>query len=110
MLVHETLDQVRSRARPGATTPASAVRRAPNLAYDTPIAAADGLRTADDTDMFNGAPDRYDWKLLGKKEIYIPYNNYKVSSPEVKYEELLAGPSRSAIHPPACTVWWWKAP
>ncbi|HCR1632288.1 DUF1329 domain-containing protein, partial [Pseudomonas aeruginosa] len=65
------------------------VRRAPNLAYDTPIAAADGLRTADDTDMFNGAPDRYDWKLLGKKEIYIPYNNYKVSSPEVKYEELL---------------------
>ena len=39
--------------------------------------------------MFNGAPDRYDWKLLGKKEIYIPYNNYKVSSPEVKYEELL---------------------
>ncbi|MFG9943178.1 DUF1329 domain-containing protein [Pseudomonas aeruginosa] len=65
------------------------MRRAPNLAYDTPIAAADGLRTADDTDMFNGAPDRYDWKAV-KKEIYMPYKyNYKVSSPEVKYEELL---------------------
>jgi len=39
--------------------------------------------------MFNGAPDRYDWKLVGKKEIYIPYNNYKVTSPEVKYKDLL---------------------
>ncbi len=88
------------------------VRRAPNLAYDTPIAAADGLRTADDTDMFNGAPDRYDWKLLGKKEIYIPYNNYKVSSPEVKYEELLSR-ATSIRNTPAtsCTACgWWKAP
>ena len=90
VLVHETLDQVKEpRQAWGYNAGQRRVRRAPNLAYDTPIAAADGLRTADDTDMFNGAPDRYDWKLLGKKEIYIPYNNYKVSSPEVKYEELL---------------------
>ena len=109
VLVHETLDQ-------GA--PGLGLQRRPapcaacaEPAYDTPIAAADGLRTADDTDMFNGAPDRYDWKLLGKKEIYIPYNNYKVSSPEVKYEELLAGPSRSAIHPlRTAPRGWWKAP
>ena len=65
------------------------VKLAPNLAYDTPIAAADGLRTADDTDMINGSPDRYDWKLVGKKEIYIPYNSYKVTSPDVKYKDLL---------------------
>ncbi|MDU3291350.1 MAG: DUF1329 domain-containing protein [Pseudomonas aeruginosa] len=90
LLVHETLDQVKEpRLAWVYNAGQRRVRRAPNLAYDTPIAAADGLRTADDTDMFNGAPDRYDWKLLGKKEIYIPYNNYKVSSPEVKYEELL---------------------
>ena len=90
LLVHETLDQVKEpRQAWGYNAGQRRVRRAQNLAYDTPIAAADGLRTADDTDMFNGAPDRYDWKLLGKKEIYIPYNNYKVSSPEVKYEELL---------------------
>ncbi len=100
VLVHETLDQVKEpRQAWGYNAGQRRVRRAPNLAYDTPIAAADGLRTADDTDMFNGAPDRYDWKLLGKKEICIPTNNYKVSSPEVKYEELLAGPPRSAIHP-----------
>jgi hypothetical protein len=90
VLVHETLDQVQEpRQAWGYNAGQRRVRRAPNLAYDTPIAAADGLRTADDTDMFNGAPDRYDWKLVGKKEIYIPYNNYKVTSPEVKYKDLL---------------------
>ncbi|WP_417662642.1 DUF1329 domain-containing protein [Pseudomonas sp.] len=90
VLVHETLDQVKEQRQAwGYNAGQRRVRRAPNLAYDTPISAADGLRTADDTDMFNGAPDRYDWKLLGKKEIYIPYNNYKVTSPDVKYDDLL---------------------
>ncbi|PKM26305.1 MAG: DUF1329 domain-containing protein [Gammaproteobacteria bacterium HGW-Gammaproteobacteria-13] len=90
VLVHETLDQVKEpRQAWGYNAGQRRVRRAPNLAYDTPIAAADGLRTADDTDMINGSPDRYDWKLIGKKEIYIPYNSYKVTSPEVKYKDLL---------------------
>ncbi|MCJ8168936.1 DUF1329 domain-containing protein [Atopomonas sediminilitoris] len=90
VLVHEMLDQVKDpRQAWGYNSGQRRVRRAPNLAYDTPIAAADGLRTADDTDMYNGAPDRYDWKLVGKKEIYIPYNNYRVSSPSVKYDDLL---------------------
>ena len=67
------------------------MRLAPNLAYDTPIAAADGLRTADDTDMYNGAPDRYNWKLVHDKpvEMFIPYNNYKLDSPKLKYDEML---------------------
>lgn len=90
VLVHETLDQVKEpRQAWGYNAGQRRVRRAPNLAYDTPISTADGLRTADDTDMFNGAPDRYDWKLLGKREIYIPYNSYKLTSPEVKYKDLL---------------------
>ena len=89
-LVHETLDQIKEPRQAWIYDAGQRrVRRAPNLAYDTPIAASDGLRTADDTDMYNGAPDRYDWKLVGKKEIYIPYNNYKVSSPDVKYADLL---------------------
>jgi hypothetical protein len=89
-LVHETLDQV---AEPRQAWQYSSsqrrVRRAPNLAYDSPISESDGLRTADDTDMYNGSPNRYDWKLLGKKEIYIPYNNYRVSQPILKYEDIL---------------------
>ncbi len=53
------------------------VRRAPTVAYDTPNSGFSGLSTYDDAFMFNGALDRYDWKLVGKKEIYIPYNSYK---------------------------------
>lgn len=90
VLVHETLDQVQEPRQAWAYSAGQRrVRRAPSLAYDTPIPNSDGLRTADDTDMFNGSPDRYDWKLVGKREVYIPYNNYKVSSPEVSYRQLL---------------------
>lgn len=92
VLVHETLDQkLMPRQSWGYNAGQRRVRRAPNLAYDTPIAAADGLRTADDTDMYNGAPDKYDWKLVHAKpvEMFIPYNSYKIDSPNVSYETLL---------------------
>jgi len=65
------------------------VRRAPSVAYDGPGTASDGLRTADDLDMFNGAPDRYDWKLVGKQEMYIPYNSYKLRSGDLKYSDIV---------------------
>jgi hypothetical protein len=61
----------------------------PNVAYDNPGTAADGLRTNDDFGMFNGATDRYDCKLVGKKEMYVPYNSYKLSRPELKYTDIL---------------------
>ena len=90
VLVHETLNQVEEpRQAWGYNAGQRRVRRAPNLAYDTPIAAADGLRYADDTDMYNGAPDRYNWELKGKREIYIPYNNYRLTSANVKYDDLI---------------------
>ena len=63
--------------------------RAPNIAYDTPVQTADSLRTADDTDLINGSPDRFNWQLLEKREIYIPYNNQKLSSKELKYKDIL---------------------
>lgn len=53
------------------------VRRAPSIDYDTPNPSAGGLSTYDDAYMFNGSIDRYDWKLVGKKEMFIPYNNYQ---------------------------------
>jgi hypothetical protein len=65
------------------------VRRAPNVAYDNPGTAADGMRTNDQLDMFNGAPDRYDWKLVGKKEIYVPYNSYKLQDPTGEVADIL---------------------
>lgn len=64
--------------------------RAPNLSYDTPVTIADSLRTADDTDLINGSPDRFDWQLLEKREIYIPYNNTQLSSKDIRYKNLLS--------------------
>ncbi|UUY10211.1 DUF1329 domain-containing protein [Pseudomonas sp. J452] len=90
MLVHESIDQV--------TQPRMAwlynsgqrrVRRAPQVSYDGPGTAADGLATVDNFDMYNGAPDRYDWKLVGKRELYIPYNNYRIDSPSLKYSDIV---------------------
>nr|WP_231875517.1 DUF1329 domain-containing protein [Oleiphilus sp. HI0086] len=90
LLVHETMDQVKDKR--GAWDYNSGqrrVRRAPNLAYDSPIASSDNTRTADDTDMYNGAPDRYNWDYKGVKEFFIPYNNYKVGQKGVQYDDLV---------------------
>jgi hypothetical protein len=90
LLVHETIDQVKEpRLAWLYNAGQRRVRRAPQVAYDGPGTAADGMRTADNFDMFSGAPDRYDWKLVGKKEMYIPYNSYKLESPQLKYKEII---------------------
>jgi hypothetical protein len=90
LLVHETVDQTTQPRSAWTYNPGQRrVRLAPNVAYDNPGTAADGLRTNDDFGMFNGATDRYNWRLVGKKEIYIPYNSYKLSSPELKYTDIL---------------------
>lgn len=90
LLVHETMDQVKTPRQAWTyNTGQRRVRRAPNVAYDAPGTASDGLRTTDDFDMFNGSPDRYNWELKGKQELYIPYNSYKLHSNEVKYADLL---------------------
>ena len=90
LLVHETLDQVKEpRLAWIYNAGQRRVRRAPQVAYDGPGTASDGLRTSDNFDMFSGAPDRYDWKLVGKKEMYIPYNSYKLDQPTLKYDDII---------------------
>lgn len=54
------------------------VRRAPTIAFDTPHGQFNGQAVYDDSFMFNGSPERYDWNLVGKKELYIPYNNNRL--------------------------------
>jgi hypothetical protein len=87
-LVHEPLDQVKqSRSAWIYNAGQRRVRRAPDLAYDNINDGTEGMRTTDQFDAWNGAPDRYDWKLIGKQEIYIPYNSYKLSSKALKYDK-----------------------
>ena len=39
--------------------------------------------------MYNGSPQRYDWKLVGKREMLVPYNSYKLHSNTLKYPDIL---------------------
>ncbi len=90
LLVHENINQVKEpRAAWVYNAGQRRVRRAPDVAYDGPGTASDGLRTADDLDLYNGAPDRYEWKLLGKKELYIPYNSFRLLDKNKKYKDVV---------------------
>jgi uncharacterized protein DUF1329 len=90
LLVHETMDQIKTPRQAWTyNTGQRRVRRAPNVAYDAPGTASDGLRTTDDFDMYNGAPDRYTWTLKGKQELLIPYNDYRLHSDSVKYDDIV---------------------
>ncbi len=90
LLVHETIDQVKQPRKAWSYNAGQRrVRRAPQVAYDAPSAASDGLRTSDQIDMFNGAPDKYNWQLMGKQEMYIPYNSYKLANPNTSYDDIV---------------------
>jgi len=65
------------------------VRRAPDLAYDNIDDGTEGMRTTDDYWGFHGAMDRYEFKLVGKKEMFIPYNAYRLMDPKLKYEDMI---------------------
>lgn len=90
LLVHETMDQIKTPRQAWTyNTGQRRVRRAPNVAYDAPGSASDGLRLTDDFDMYNGAPNRYNWTLKGKQELLIPYNDYRLHSDKVKYSDII---------------------
>ena len=90
LLVHETLNQEAQPRNAWVYNPGQRrVRKAPNVAYDNPGTASDGLRTNDMFDMFNGAMDRFDWKLVGKREMYVPYNDYKIHAKGLDYKDIV---------------------
>ncbi len=59
------------------------VRRAPNLEYDTPNFVTSGFSFVDEGFLFVGNMDRYDWKLVGKKEMFVPYNTQRFHTTNV---------------------------
>jgi len=65
------------------------VRRVPAMEYDTPNMNSGHIRVVDEINLFNGSPDRYNWQLQGKKEIYIPYNNNALAQNTKDYDSLL---------------------
>jgi len=90
LLVHETIDQVTEPRRAWVYSAGQKrTRRAPQVAYDGPGVAADGMRTADNYDLYNGSPDRYNWTFKGKREMYIGYNSYKLDKQGLPYDEII---------------------
>ncbi|MCK0511303.1 DUF1329 domain-containing protein [Aromatoleum buckelii] len=65
------------------------VRRSPTFAYDNQVAGFDNLYFVDQINMFTGALDRYDYKLVGKKEMFVPYNSYKLIDKSQKFKDML---------------------
>jgi hypothetical protein len=76
------------------TTGQRRTRLAPELAYDTPSASLSGALNYDELTIFSGRMDRFDFKLVGKKEMIIPYNQFKFMS--LPPEQLL---SKNYINP-----------
>jgi hypothetical protein len=60
------------------------VRGAPSISYDVPDADADGFESLDEYYIFFGGLDHYEFKLLGKKEMYVPYNNNRLYTRPVR--------------------------
>ncbi|AOY87192.1 outer membrane lipoprotein-sorting protein [Marinobacter salinus] len=89
-LVHETLDQIRSpRLAWRYDAGSRRLRRSPNLAYETDLPNSSSLRSVDQKDMYNGAPNQYDWTLKGKRELFVPYNAYLLHGADVKAEDVI---------------------
>lgn len=59
------------------------VRKAPSVAYDTPDSVTSGIGLFDEAFMLFGPLDKHELKLLGKRELYIPYNNNRAAAAKV---------------------------
>jgi len=75
LVIRDSIDQKNSRQAWQYLVGQRRVRRAPTVSYDTPDFVASGANYFDEVQGFFGQLDRYEWKLVGKKEMLIPYND-----------------------------------
>jgi hypothetical protein len=64
------------------------VRLAPAVSFDTPNPGVAGTSTYDDAFIYNGSPERFNWTLVGKKEMIVPSSNYDMIF-QTKVEDML---------------------
>lgn len=63
------------------------LRKTPDVGFDFPMDT--GPRVVDEQNGYNGSPERFDWKLVGRKEMIVPFNNYKLDSRGLKYKDMI---------------------
>ena len=89
-LVHETIDQTRDPRKVWRYLPSiRQLLRQPNFGYSMPSPQTDALRTVDDFELFAGPTDHFDWTLVGKREVFIPYNSYRVHADTLAVEDIV---------------------
>jgi hypothetical protein len=90
LLIYETINQTEDpRKTWNYVRSLRRIIRAPYTGYELPAGNTDGLRTVDDFGLYNGPPDRYEWQLIGKRELYVPYNAYRAHSSDLKPDQLV---------------------
>lgn len=72
------------------------VRKLPSACCDTPTPATAGLMSFDELNVFSGKSDLFDWKLVGKKELLIPYNQNRFL--QAKESDIITGQHLNPEH------------
>lgn len=91
IVFNNTIDQVAEPRRVWNYRPGERrVKRAQNIQYDNIVPSGEGIRTSDAFQIFNGAGDRYEWQLIGKREMLIPYNAYRFVAPDLAFKDVLS--------------------
>lgn len=63
------------------------MRKTPDVAFDYPMTTAP--RVVDEQNGFNGSPERFEWTLIGKQEIYVPFHTFRLEDRALKYKDLI---------------------
>lgn len=64
------------------------VRQMPEFGFDQPAPGSSGKVTIDSERLFNGPPERYEWSIQGKREMFVPANAFRLHQ-RIPYSELL---------------------
>lgn len=90
LIVQGTLDPIAARTRAWVREgERGRVVQASDFAYDTPDPVTGGVCTADMLDMFSGALDRFDYTLVTRREMYMPYNAHRLTNPSLTMRDIL---------------------
>lgn len=93
VFVHETIDASEDSRNWWVETAQKRVRRLTTPGYDDVPDGTDALRTRDQHDAFAGPLNRYDWKLVGKQELVVPYNTYDLFDKRLRAEHVFGAHS-----------------
>jgi hypothetical protein len=72
------------------------MRRMANYAYDAPLIGFEKTYPSDAGSVFNGNPDRFEWVLKGKRELYVPYNALNITDKDAQGESIFGNKFISA--------------